>query len=428
MDGCSCSSDIDFPSDISQETIDKTKEHPCYSKFAHDYARMHIPVASSCNISCKYCNRKYDCLHETRPGVTSEVLTPKQAADKFLEVKNELDNLKVVGIAGPGDSLANFKETKRSIELIKKIDPETTFCISTNGLLLNQYAEEIVDLDISHLTVTINAVDPKIGAQIYDYIKYQDRVLNGEEAAKVLLENQLEGLKYLADKDVLCKINIVLIKGINDHHVEEVVQTVKDYGAFMTNIMPLIPAKGSKFENMPLVSNQELNQVREKCEQDLKQMYHCQQCRADAIGKLSQDKSAKFRTANYEPLEAELYLNNPQEKILFAVASKTGDLIDQHFGHVTEFYIYSFKAGKIELVETRAVEHYCKDKECLDKEQQIEDIGELLADCRALLCIRIGYEPKQYLEENGLQCIQLYDTIEQGINSVIEDQLLEDIS
>jgi len=36
-------------------------------------------VAPKCNILCNYCNRKYDCINESRPGVASAVLKPRRA-------------------------------------------------------------------------------------------------------------------------------------------------------------------------------------------------------------------------------------------------------------------------------------------------------------------------------------------------------------
>jgi Predicted Fe-S oxidoreductases len=122
---------------------------------------MHIPVAPKCNISCNYCSRKYDCANESRPGVTSKVLTPEQALEKFKFVKSKIKNLTVVGIAGPGDALANFDEVKKSLELIRKESPETTFCLSTNGLMLPFYANQLIELGVSHVTVTMNAIDKK---------------------------------------------------------------------------------------------------------------------------------------------------------------------------------------------------------------------------------------------------------------------------
>jgi nitrogen fixation protein NifB len=56
------------------------KNHPCFDKEAHKkFGRVHLPVAPRCNIQCNFCNRKYDCMNESRPGVTSTVLTPQQA-------------------------------------------------------------------------------------------------------------------------------------------------------------------------------------------------------------------------------------------------------------------------------------------------------------------------------------------------------------
>ena len=68
------------PDDMPPEIWEKVKNHPCYSEEAHHhYARMHVAVAPACNIQCNYCNRKYDCSNESRPGVVSQKLTPEQA-------------------------------------------------------------------------------------------------------------------------------------------------------------------------------------------------------------------------------------------------------------------------------------------------------------------------------------------------------------
>ncbi|MGM0509108.1 MAG: nitrogenase cofactor biosynthesis protein NifB, partial [Fusobacteriota bacterium] len=361
--GGGCIGNNNYPNNLSEDIIAKTESHPCYSSGAHDNARMHIPVAPKCNIQCNYCNRKYDCVNETRPGVTSEVLTPGKAMEKFKYVKTKVDNLKVVGIAGPGDALANWEEAKKSIELIQKSDPEVTICLSTNGLMLDKYKEEIVKLGIHHVTVTMNSIDPKIGAQIYEFIRYEGKNYTGVEGAKILQENQFKGIKYLSENGVLCKVNIVMIKGINDEHIPEVVKKAKELGAFMTNIMPLIPAEGTVFENQELVSKKELDEIRNRCSVNLKQMFHCQQCRADAIGKLSKDESIKFRD----------FSKKGKEKIIFAVASSSGEIIDQHFGHATNLYVYSYEKERVSFMEKRIIQKYCEGKQdCTTKESKTE--------------------------------------------------------
>jgi len=94
-------------SGLAPEIWEKVKTHPCYSEQAHHhYARMHVAVAPACNIQCNYCNRKYDCANESRPGVVSERLTPEEAAQKVLAVAATLPQMSVVGVADPGDPLA----------------------------------------------------------------------------------------------------------------------------------------------------------------------------------------------------------------------------------------------------------------------------------------------------------------------------------
>lgn len=398
----------------------KTKDHPCFNAGACKVARMHIPVAPACNIQCNYCNRKYDCQNESRPGVTSEVLSPEEAVKKFLKVKEKLGNVKVVGIAGPGDALANFDKTMKSIELIKEADPEIIICLSTNGLMLPYYADDIIESGVSHVTITINAIDPEIGAKIYKYVNFRGKKLIGTQGAEIIIKNQLSGLKYLSERGVICKVNIVLIKGINDEHIEEVVKKVKENGAFMTNIMPLIPAEGSAFENMPLTNNKELNEVRKNCEKHIKQMYHCRQCRADAIGTLEQDVSPEFRNSKTSENKEEDNNNQRCKPYTFAVATGSGMYIDQHFGQVEEFYIFSYWLGSISFLEKRTVSKYCNGSEyCNSEESKIEKIINTISDCDGVLALRIGDNPQKKLEEMGIKVFQTCGNIEEGIKFAV---------
>jgi len=274
------------------ESIDK---HPCFSKkMSKKYARIHLPVAPECNISCKFCNRKYDCLNESRPGVTSKVLSPEEAFNLFLSAKNRIENLSVVGFAGPGDSLATFENIQKTIDLIRNVNSEVLFCLSTNGLLLPNFAQRLINNNIKHLTITINAVEPEYIPKIYKSFNYEGQNYLPETLAEVFINNQLQGLKMASELGIICKVNILCLKNINDSHIENIVKIVKAHGAFMTNITPLIPAQGSDFEKMEIINNQELNKIRKKCSSHLRQMYHCQQCRADSIGLLFEDKHQDF--------------------------------------------------------------------------------------------------------------------------------------
>lgn len=403
---------------MPEELAKATAKHPCYSFEAHNkYARMHLPVAPICNISCNYCNRKFDCVNESRPGVTSEVLNPEQSLEKFIRVKKEIPYLSVVGIAGPGDALANWDNVKRSIELIKAEAPDIIFCLSTNGLMLPTYAQDIIDLDIKHVTVTVNCLDPVIGAKIYHHVNYQGEYLTGEKAAEILIHNQLEGIKILADHGILVKVNIVMIKDINGDHIPEVVKKVKSLGALMTNIMPLIPAPGSVFQSYPQTSMKEINVMRDLCQVDLQQMRHCQQCRADAIGLLKDDQSHKFRMT--KPEMKKVSAVHPK-RFKVAVTSKHKLLVDLHYGHAEEFHIYEIDGDQVTYIETRKSQKYCHGSdECDNSEDDKKTVNQPIADCKAVLTMRIGFDAQKKLLEQGIQSIESCNSVEEGLKQVV---------
>jgi nitrogen fixation protein NifB len=290
------------------EIWEKVKNHPCYSEEAHHhYARMHVAVAPACNIQCNYCNRKYDCSNESRPGVVSQQLTPDQAVKKVLAVASEIPQMTVLGIAGPGDALANPKKTFETFRRLQEEAPDIKLCLSTNGLALPEMVDEICRYNIDHVTITINMVDPQIGARIYPWIFWQHRRIKGVEAATILHRQQMLGLEMLTARGVLTKVNSVLIPGINDAHLIEVNRAVKQRGAFLHNIMPLISEAehGTVFgltgQRGP--SAQELKAVQDACMGGANLMRHCRQCRADAVGLLGEDRSDEFTLDKIEQMD-----------------------------------------------------------------------------------------------------------------------------
>lgn len=408
--------------EAEKSIMEKTAAHPCFNCGAGKNARIHLPIAPKCNIQCNYCVRKYDCPNESRPGVTTEVLTPEEAFKKYAIVKSKIDNLTVVGIAGPGDALANFEQTKRTLQLIKEYDPNVTFCLSTNGLMLPLYAQELIDLGVSHVTVTINAVDAEIGAKIYRFVDYMGMRYTGVAGAAILLANQLSGIKYLAARGNVCKVNSVVLRGINDNHVEDVVKKVRELGVYITNIMQLIPVAGSEFENMELISNKEITEIRKRCEQHVKQMYHCRQCRADAIGTLEDDMSIEFRGCTGSCNDSKDEQNLPLIK--YAIASKSGVLVDQHFGHAEEFYIYESNGKSAKFIEKRKVGKYCTGiEDCDDEESKMTNIFKAINDCKGVIALRIGNAPTKKLESRGIDVVTAYDRIETAVLAAAQNKI-----
>jgi nitrogen fixation protein NifB len=457
--GSGCGSDSSATVEMDERLQQRIANHPCYSEDAHHhFARLHVAVAPACNIQCNYCNRKYDCANESRPGVVSELLTPEEAAHKALVIAGKIPQLTVLGIAGPGDPLANPEKTFRTFELIAEKAPDIKLCLSTNGLMLPEYVDRIKQLNIDHVTITINMVDPEIGEKIYPWVHYKRKRYRGIEGVKILHEKQMEGLQALKEADILCKVNSVMIPGINDEHLTEVNKVIRSKGAFLHNIMPLIsaPEHGTHFgltgQRGP--SPKELKQVQDSCAGNMKMMRHCRQCRADAVGLLGEDRSQEFTKAKFMDMTPEYDLQKRQEvhagiakfqeeiklakektrqnapvqnspKILVAVATKGGGLVNQHFGHVKEFQIYEVDGNDARFVGHRKVDHYCQGG--YGEKATLENIIQAIADCKAVLVSKIGDSPKEKVHKAGIQTVEAYDVIEKVALEFYQQYLQEQV-
>jgi nitrogen fixation protein NifB len=437
---------------------EKVAKHPCYSQEAHQhYARMHLAVAPGCNIQCNYCNRKYDCANESRPGVTSTLLTPEEAARKVVHVGNEIKALSVVGIAGPGDPLANPKTTFRTFELLSAACPDVTLCLSTNGLALPDHVERLVDLGIDHVTVTVNMVDPEVGQRIYPWVAFGRKRYEGREAARILSERQLAGIEALTSAGVLCKVNSVMIPGINDEHLIEVSRAVKDLGAFLHNVMPLVsaPEHGTVFglagQRGP--TPQEVSALQAACEStggaEMSMMRHCRQCRADAVGLLGEDRSEDFadlseaadeaydlegRLAHHADIERwreEIRVTAQSQAIendgasstdgsvLVAVGTKGSGVVNEHFGHATELWIYEAGPGWAKFVQVRSIDRYCTGpSDCGEAETALDRTIRLIGDCAAIICAKIGPKPLEALEAAGIEGVETHELIDIAVADV----------
>jgi len=237
-------------------------------------------VAAKCNIQCNYCKRDIN-KFERRPGVASCILTPKKALSLVEKAVERHPELTVVGVAGPGDPLAN-PETFETLRMVHERFPHLIKCLSTNGLLLAEKLPELLRYGLKAVTVTINAVKPSTAAKIYEYVLYGGLKLTGVEAARLLLSKQFEGVKAAAEAGLAVKVNTVLIPEINLAEVEGVAEKVALLGAQKMNIIPLIPMY--RFSGFRPPTCQELREARERCEKYIEQFRLCRACRADACG------------------------------------------------------------------------------------------------------------------------------------------------
>ncbi|BBO75671.1 nitrogenase cofactor biosynthesis protein NifB [Desulfosarcina widdelii] len=390
------------------------EHHPCFNaKMRGKYGRVHLPVAPRCNIQCNYCDRKYDCVNESRPGVTSAVLTPHQAMAYLEYVLEEVKNISVVGIAGPGDPFANPDETMETLRLTRKRYPEMILCLATNGLGIGPYIDELAELNVSHVTITLNAIDSEIGSQLYAFVRHGKKVLGPRAGFDVLLEKQLEAIIRLKEKNVTTKVNTIIVPGVNETHIESVAEKMADLRVDILNCIPFYPNAGAKFANLEEPSKEVVTAIRKKAARHIPQMYHCKRCRADAVGIMGQENGCAVNEKLQECAQLPEILGETRPYV--AVASLEGVLVNQKLGKAEELLIYGRRDdGEIYFVEAR------KTPEPGGGLQRWEDLGKLLSDCRALMVAGIGDNPRRVLSKKKIDILELDGMIEEAAEAVFE--------
>jgi nitrogen fixation protein NifB len=208
----------------------------------------------------------------------------------------------------PGRSTGQPARTFETFRELAERAPDIKLCVSTNGLSLPMYVDEIARHNIDHVTITINCVDPEVGAKIYPWIFWKNRRASTDaRPPRILIAQQQKGLEMLTARGILVKVNSVLIPGVNDEHLKEVSKIVKAKGAFLHNVMPLIAEAehGTYYGLMGQRSptSEELKALQDACAGDMNMMRHCRQCRADAVGMLGEDRGDEFTMDKIDAME-----------------------------------------------------------------------------------------------------------------------------
>ncbi len=391
------------------------KSHPCFNADAKGkFGRVHLPVAPKCNIKCNFCDRKYDCVNESRPGVTSTLLTPEQAGVYMHKVLEKEPRITVAGIAGPGDPFANGPETIATLRTIRRNHPEALLCVSSNGMAIGPYIETLAELEVSHVTITVCAVDPAIGEKIYAWVEDGKVIYRGRQAAEILLTRQLAAIGKLKAHGITVKVNCIVIPGINDHHVEEVARTMKDLGVDLLNCMAMFPNVNTPFGTIPQPSKEMMEELRAKAEIYLPQMRHCTRCRADAVGLLGDDRTDEFRScltacSTIKPMPA-------AERPYVAVATEEGILVNKHLGEARTLQIWERTEDGFKKVEDRSTPAIGGGI------KRWHQLARVLGDCRAVLVSGVGQTPFDILSKSGVKPVEAAGFIEEGLTSVYENR------
>ena len=280
------------------------------------------------------------------------------------------------------------------MELIRLKDSEVIVCISTNGLELLPYIDQLKELEVSHLTVTVNAVNPVVGKKVYSWVRGKTGTLRGVDGAAYILEKQEEAVRKAAEAGMTIKINSIILPGINDLHIPSIAEKIAKWGAYIHNCLPVIVVPESDIGGkMNEPDRFMVHSIRKEAGKYLPQMKHCARCRADAIGLLGEENTKEVNEFLYEVKKESFF--DLENRSNIAVVSMEGVFVNMHLGEAAFFRIYNHEKHDNAFEERIAPPKGNGDI-------RWRTIAKMLADCRTLLVSGIGERPLKILTESGL--------------------------
>ncbi|MGN8400640.1 GTP 3',8-cyclase MoaA [Helicobacter pylori] len=192
-----------------------------------DYIR--VSVTKQCNFRCQYC----------MPAMPlnffdGEELLPLDNVLEFLKIAID-EGVKKIRITG-GEPLLR-KGLDEFIAKLHAYNKEVALVLSTNGFLLKKMAKDLKNAGLSRVNVSLDSL------KSYRVLKISQ---------KDALKNTLEGIEESLKAGLKLKLNTVVMKGVNDDEILELLEYAKNKGIqiryieFMENTHAKSLVKGLK--------------------------------------------------------------------------------------------------------------------------------------------------------------------------------------
>ena len=203
---------------------------------------MRISITDRCNLRCIYC-------------MPSEGLVPMRHEDilSYEEIVKVLSiavriGVKKVRITG-GEPLIR-KNACHLIRLIKSIDGLQALSVTTNGILMEQYAEELTDAGLERVNISLDSLRAS---------RYREITRGGN------LDHVLRGIESAERAGLFpVKINMVPMRGLNDDEIGSFAQlTLKSsYQVRFIEFMPF--GKENMWEPARFIPAEEIKAIAER--------------------------------------------------------------------------------------------------------------------------------------------------------------------
>lgn len=177
-------------------------------RFGRPTNSIRVSVTERCNLNCFYCHREGE-WHKHRSEMTPEEIR------KILEIARRLDIRKVKFTGGEPLIRSDIVEIVRLARPLMDRDISMT----TNGTMLSKYAQELKKAGLNRINISLDTLVPE---------KYKK--ITGKE----LLNDVIDGIRAAVDAKLYpVKLNMVLLRGINDNEIENMIKFSAETGTIL---------------------------------------------------------------------------------------------------------------------------------------------------------------------------------------------------
>lgn len=195
-------------------------------------SNLRVSLTPACNLRCIYCHAEGEVLPEASLS-SAEIARIMQVAKEF-----EFRSVKFTG----GEPLLR----RDLLDIVGAVPEGMESSMTTNGTLLADVAPGLREAGLSRVNISLDSLD----RETY-------RAITGKDC----LDKVLEGIDASLEAGLTpVKLNMVVLKGINEHEIEDFISFVKGNRNLVLQLIELMEMKGCNYHSELNGLEQELSE------------------------------------------------------------------------------------------------------------------------------------------------------------------------
>ncbi|MDR7131527.1 cyclic pyranopterin phosphate synthase [Algoriphagus sp. 4150] len=206
--------------------------HELKDKFGRIHNYLRISLIEKCNLRCKYCM--------PADGIPLSPKASLMSAEEVLEFARIFVGLGVNKIRLTGGEPLLRKDIYEILEGLSELPVDLS--LTTNGLLIDRHVDNFQKLGIKNINFSLDTLR-------------EERFF--EITRRTGFQKTLDNFRLLHDQGFNLKINVVLVKGMNEDELVDLVNLTRDFDVSV-RFIEFMPFDGNSWDRSKMISEKEV--------------------------------------------------------------------------------------------------------------------------------------------------------------------------